>query len=84
MTAITGAINCTILILYPIIRCIDAAPKTFVDLKQITRTHAYFKRTQITVVRDFLDDALVTLLAKLHFAVFENSLFNLCDFFEEC
>ena len=62
-----SATNYTIHFVYFLIRCIDPAPKTSIDIKQSTRTHAYFKITKFAMVSDFFDDALMTILAKLHF-----------------
>ena len=78
-----SATNYTIHFVYFLIRCIDPAPKTSIDIKQSTRTHAYFKITQFAMVSDFFNDALMTILAKLHFAVSENQLFEVRDFFSK-
>ena len=75
-----SAINYTFFFVSSLIHCIGAATKTFIDIKQSTRTHTYFFQSQFAMVRDFFDDALMTLLAKLHFVVFENLLFEVRDF----
>lgn len=65
-TVFVSAINYTVLSFSPLIRSIDAASKTSVDIKQRTRTHTYFFQIQFAMVRDFRSDALVALFAEFY------------------